>query len=101
MKTQTKSPDPGADQISLLSRKEVAEILRISERTIEEQTKRWERCNSDNGRTQPSSPRLGLRPTRLTPKTILFDLRDVREYLSNARLEQEGNSPSRFVGVEP
>lgn len=93
---------PNADaRIALLTRKEVSHHLRISERTVEEQTKRWERNLSGAEGTQPSSPQLGLRPTRVTSKMVLYDLRDVGEYLANARLEQEGKTPIRLVGVEP
>lgn len=69
--------------------------LRISERTVEELSKRWNRGGTAGEEANPSSPSLGLRPTRVTPKVVLYDRRDISEYLANARLEQEGMAPMR------
>jgi len=100
MKQFVKLPPDTSFEIRLLTRKEVAELLRVSSRTVEEQTKRWEQYNASADEIHPSSPNHGLRPTRVTTKTVFYDMRDIREYLSNARREQEGKSPTSSLGVE-
>jgi hypothetical protein len=79
-------------QFELLVKKEVAEALRVKERTVEVWTAMWgsKVAQSEPGQLLPSSPANGLRPTRVGRKLVRYNRVDVDEFILNARREQEG-----------
>jgi len=77
----------------LISAKEAAELLGLSERSIQHKGRAWE----DNARAAsdadlPSSPRNGLRRARLCDRVHRYHPRDLEEYFDNATRETLGQA---------
>lgn len=71
--------------LKMLSASEAAEILSLSERSIQHQGKTWEESARRTGNANlPSSPKNGLRRVRLRDRVHRYHPRDLEEFVENA-----------------
>jgi len=98
MKKEKKPRNQIPVQSPLRTKEEAAEYLRCSTRQIEVLTATWKRNQATRGISGglPSGPSNGLRPTVVSQKLIYWDDRDLREFIYNARLQQQGLDPKRM-----
>lgn len=70
---------------------EVAEMIRVSARTVQLRGQLWLMCAEKAADPAlPSSPWNGIRPLPTSAKRSLYDLLDVEEYLENSVREAAG-----------
>jgi hypothetical protein len=78
---------------------EAAEVLRVSRRTVEELGKQHDRIRAESspGEAPPSSPKFGLRRTWVSKRKHHYHGRDLLEYLTNCRREDDRLEPVHLV----
>jgi hypothetical protein len=75
---------------SYQSKNQVAERLGLSQRTIEDKGRLYEKTFMEKHSLPPNSPKNGLRRSYTSERKYLFDQRDLIEYEINAFQEKTG-----------